>query len=354
MKSRLTGGFGFTDFRFMITAMGCVSFMLIVGCKKENIHSYRVPREVGGGVASMPQQQGDPTESFASNHDVAWTVPASWHEVETTSDMRIATFHTEIGLEVAVTAFPGDVGGLVANVNRWRGQVGLESTDEQGVEENIERLDGVDVIIVDVSGVDARLVGSVINVGDGQTWFVKATGPSETVGQLKADLIEFSNSFHVHKHDGGSAIETQAGDQAGQPSDITTSWEQPTQWRLDPNASPILMAAYFADDGARITLTSLSGDGGGVLNNINRWRGQLGLAIVASLDDQPSKDLGLGAILVDLVSPDGANRMVAGIVPLSSQSLYFKMTGTTPQVENELERFEGFIQGVAMEGRVDP
>jgi hypothetical protein len=28
--------------------------------------------------------------------------------------------------EVTVSAFPGDTGGLLANLNRWRGQIGLE------------------------------------------------------------------------------------------------------------------------------------------------------------------------------------------------------------------------------------
>ena len=32
--------------------------------------------------------------------------------------------------ELAVTHFPGDVGGDLANVNRWRQQIGLEPIDE--------------------------------------------------------------------------------------------------------------------------------------------------------------------------------------------------------------------------------
>ena len=33
--------------------------------------------------------------------------------------------------DLSITAFPGDVGGELANVNRWRGQVGLEPLSEE-------------------------------------------------------------------------------------------------------------------------------------------------------------------------------------------------------------------------------
>jgi len=350
MNWRLSDRIGSDDFRFLLVAAGCGSLVLLGGCKKEDIHSYRVPPESVSAPDPTPQQPRAPSESFSSSHDVAWTVPAAWREIETTNDMRIATFQTEFGLEVAVTAFPGDVGGLVANVNRWRGQVGLETTDAQGMAENIKRLDGVDVIIVDAIGTGSRLVGSVINVGDGKTWFVKAIGDTDTVERLKPDLIAFSASFHVHQQEGDSTQESQ-----DDPSMSTArSWQQPTQWRVDPNASPILIAGFLTQAGARITLTALANQSGGVLINLNRWRRELGLPLVAALDDQPSKDLGMGAMLIDLASPDGTNRVVAGIVPLSDQSLYFKLTGTGLQVEPELGRFEDFIKGIGLEGRVQP
>ena len=36
--------------------------------------------------------------------------------------------------DVTVSIFPNDTGGVVANVNRWRTQVGLPETDEAGVQ----------------------------------------------------------------------------------------------------------------------------------------------------------------------------------------------------------------------------
>ncbi len=356
---------GFVSFqsKLSVAGLGCV-FLLGIGCERAEIHSYRVPRETEFNV-------GEP-QSQAPAREVVWTLPPSWREVETTAQMRIATLMTESGLEVAVTAFPGDVGGLVANVNRWRGQIGLEPTDEQGVEESIERLEGFDVIVVDLTGESKRLVGTTIDVGDGNTWFVKVIGDPDSVGAVKSDLVTLSKTFHYHGadhtdhsgHDHGDgdghdhsehadepAASSPSQASSGQGSSVNSvreQWEPPAEWKTDTNASQILSAAYLADDGARITLTALGGQGGGLFDNINRWRGQVGLPAVESLKDQPMKDLGDGAIIVDLISEDGSSRIVCGVVPAGAQTLFFKLTGSKDQVDAEMERFEAFVNQVGL------
>ncbi|HMN41812.1 MAG TPA: hypothetical protein PKE29_13280, partial [Phycisphaerales bacterium] len=54
----------------------------------------------------------------------------------------------------------------------------------------------------------------------------------------------------------------------------------PANWKAEADGSGILAAAFTAENaqgGARITLASLFNDGGGLLANINRWRGQVDL-----------------------------------------------------------------------------
>jgi hypothetical protein len=51
-----------------------------------------------------------------------WTVPEGWQETPPTQ-MLISRFEVNADdgqVEITVSAFPGDVGGTVANVNRWR------------------------------------------------------------------------------------------------------------------------------------------------------------------------------------------------------------------------------------------
>jgi len=335
----------------------------MLGCKKEDIHSYRVPRqpEIEKSMVAQPSN-ASPTPS-----NVVWTIPTAWHEVETTVSMRIATFHAGSEIEISVAAFPGDVGGLLANVNRWRGQVGLDPSDEQSVDESIEEIDGSDVIVVDVTGDTVRLIGSIINIGDGKTWFVKATGESGAIEAIKADLVAFSVSFHLNQADQPNDESAQQSTQpAAQPATQpatqetiapvdgaqTIAWEQPSEWSVDPNASSILSAAYFSQSGARITLTELGGQGGGLMSNINRWRGQLGLGSIGSMSEQPVRDLGNGSLIVDLKAADGSGRIMAGIVPVGGRTLFFKLTGTVEQTDPEINRFETYIhaQGTGRQG----
>ena len=56
--------------------------------------------------------------------------------VKPPAPMRKATFGVPAGsaeADLSITAFPGDVGGELANINRWRGQVGLDAAQGRGL-----------------------------------------------------------------------------------------------------------------------------------------------------------------------------------------------------------------------------
>ena len=60
-----------------------------------------------------------------------WALPKGWTETPG-SGMRYATL-TPPGagkVEMSVVVLPGAAGGELANVNRWRGQIGLPPLDE--------------------------------------------------------------------------------------------------------------------------------------------------------------------------------------------------------------------------------
>lgn len=72
---------------------------------------------------------------------ITWTLPEGWTEGEA-SGMRYATLLIEQGGEkpLDVSVMPAG-GSILANVNRWRGQVGLDAVTQQQLEEQVERLD---------------------------------------------------------------------------------------------------------------------------------------------------------------------------------------------------------------------
>ena len=76
-------------------------------------------------------------------------LPAGW-SVGPENSMRKATWIVSgpsgSKAEIAVTVFPGSVGGLTANVNRWRGQIGLPpaSPDEIAASAKTVKVGGIE------------------------------------------------------------------------------------------------------------------------------------------------------------------------------------------------------------------
>jgi hypothetical protein len=101
--------------------------------------------------------------------------------------------------EITVSSFGGDMGGLLANVNRWRRQVSLPEVDDSqllSVTAAFSTIPG-SATLVDFPGTDAktgqpaRLVGVPLN---GQTWFYKLMGDSAVVDRQKATFLTFVQS----------------------------------------------------------------------------------------------------------------------------------------------------------------
>ncbi|MBO6513374.1 MAG: hypothetical protein JJ974_05360 [Phycisphaerales bacterium] len=341
-----------------VMIFGTILMLSVPGCDREEIHSYRIPRERSFEEAALERGLRQATQAVR-DAQVEWIAPETWTRQEASGSMRIATYQSENGIEIAVTAFPGDVGGLLANINRWRGQIGLPPTDEEGMIDDIQITDSKRVIVVDIPAEDTRLIGTLINVGDGKTWFAKAIGATAELELIKADIVQFSESFHIvedgHDHSdhaGHDHADHEGHDHAAHGSQDqggSSGWRIPKEWTPDQTLASMMLAGFTTESGARITLTALSGDGGGVLSNVNRWRGQVDLEQVDSIDDQPIKVLEDGSVVVDLLSTDKERRIVAGIMPIEGQTLFFKMTGTQEQTDPEMIRFEEFINAVAAE-----
>jgi hypothetical protein len=134
----------------------------------------------------------------ASGPGLKWTAPAGWQE-KTGVGMRKATFTISgangASAELAVTAFPGDVGGDLPNLNRWRGQLALPPITEAEFAGAVTRLqvNGLAVTLADVTGggdKPQRLLGAMVPYA-GATWFFKLTGPAALVAAEKPAFLSF-------------------------------------------------------------------------------------------------------------------------------------------------------------------
>lgn len=211
--------------RFLPT-LPLAALVILAGCKKEEITSYRVPKEAPPPASTMPNDHNhagvaraaggadsaapapaapasggasmaNTPVATASGNALAWKGPAHWQE-KPGGGMRKGTFTISGGgglAELAITAFPGDVGGEVANVNRWRGQIQLAPQSPDDVARSIQRIDanGLKIGVVEMAGTGAgatRLLGAMVPHG-GATWFFKLTGPDALVAKEKAAFMEF-------------------------------------------------------------------------------------------------------------------------------------------------------------------
>lgn len=348
----------------------------LIGCDGEHeIKSYRAPRE----PSATPAMASDaPPMPPAAASRVVWDLPEGWTTKPTTQAMRLATFDAG-GVEVAVTAFPGDVGGDLANVNRWRGQMGLAAVDEAALPGMLRSATPttsagpVKVSLINIRSTGEppqELAGAIITPGDGQTWFLKATASPDKVAAIMPAFEKLAASFRL------KAGESPASPSASMPPAAVAPALPPADAAINPHAQPkgtiearlsgfklpanwkaetidggFITAAFAAtnnDGGARITATSLLKDGGGTLANINRWRDQVGLPAAPDLASMDLKDIGPGTTMVDLAKADGTSRMISIIVPAQGSTWFFKLTGGPKGVEAERRAFEAFAREVGL------
>ena len=133
-----------------------------------------------------------------------WEVPSGWKEVPG-GQFLVAKFMlagaTNAQASVNVSMSAGDGGGLLANVNRWRSQLGLGPLTEADLAKEIQPLDlpGGKASVADITGQDAkngqeaRLLAVVIP-RSGQTWFYKLMGNAQVVQQEKEAFMKFVQS----------------------------------------------------------------------------------------------------------------------------------------------------------------
>jgi hypothetical protein len=129
-----------------------------------------------------------------------YNVPEAWEEFPPQS-IRKANFRVsdESGsAEIAVTVFPGDVGGKLANVNRWRGQIGLDLVDSEGMGQIVRptTISERDADLVTLEGATESILGGILSLND-STWFFKMQGAKGTVSNQAAAMEDFLRSVSI-------------------------------------------------------------------------------------------------------------------------------------------------------------
>ena len=128
----------------------------------------------------------------ATNAPLVWTAPAEWTP-KAASAMRKGSYSVngpEGTADLSIAAFPGDVGGNLANVNRWRGQLQLAPVSDLAGEVQPLDANGLHLLVFEGANHGTRMLG-VIAPRPGETWFFKLTGPDALVAREKPAFLAF-------------------------------------------------------------------------------------------------------------------------------------------------------------------
>ena len=375
--------------------------LLVAGCHRDTVKVYRIAKDqdqpsqqtapalpTDSPNPSLPPGHPDissssaasvPAMSRAGLPQLTWQTPDGWTEVAP-GEMRVASFKVQgpngKQADVSVIPLPGMAGTDDANVNRWRGQIGLSPLSPDELQKTAETVEagGQPAQLYDVAGQNPgsggteRILG-VIQHRDDASWFYKMTGASDLVEQQKPAFVAFLKSLNF------AAAPTQSALPPGHPSIGDTgmgalpaaagpvssegkpNWQPPAGWQ-EVAAGQFLVAKFaITGDGgatAAVNISSSAGEGGGLVSNVNRWRGQLGLAPWSDAEANQSvtaMDVAGGkASLVDLSGTDARTgqptRIVGVMVSLPNQTWFYKLMGDAKIVESQKAAFTQFVQGV--------
>ena len=145
-----------------------------------------------------------PAQAPTASHQPTWEAPAHW-ERRASTQMRIGNYAVtnDAGqtLDFSITSFPGQVGGILANVNRWLGQLGIEQTDEEGLKQYLSdrTVDEKPAKLVLAESEDQALYAAILFHKD-RSWFLKLMGDRALAQDEKENFLGLVDSFCLGDH----------------------------------------------------------------------------------------------------------------------------------------------------------
>jgi len=376
-----------------------IAVPLLCGCgSKEEIRSYTVVKEdaeltermlgailpAGGqtwyfksvGPAAAMDKNADAITGFFRTISVSpgaakpeWKTPEGWEE-QAGAGMRAATLMIPADgkpLEMSVIALPstGAPGELMDNVNRWRGQLQLPLVDERGLTTSTKELKIGDLTmtLVDLRGKFSA--GSMTAPFAGGGPFSGGARPpgnapfAPAAGQQGAPATQ-SLPQSADLSPGHPPVE--AGGPVDEPASAPFTFKAADAWQPQP-ATGMRKAAFIVKDGARsaeITVIDLLASAPSVadpLENVNRWRGEIGLepikqdqlaGIVQKLevDGKPSDYVELIPDAAQPAESQADKATIAATVSAGETIWFFKMRGDRDLVVGQRDKFKSFLESV--------
>jgi hypothetical protein len=347
----------------------------LAGCGRDDMKVYHVAKD--DSTAPPQNQIAAPEQNLPTqppSPQLQWTLPDDGWQEKTPGQMRVASF-TVTGTngeaaDVGVIPLPTS-GQEIQLVNMWREQMQLPALTNETAAETVS-VGGDSAKLFDIAS-DALLIDGQFRARilvaeltrDGTSWFFKMTGEDSFIAAQKPAFIQFLKSVNFAAPMAGTSLGNQnflvpnantvvTGGMNSNGSN-NSIWIIPADWRQLPPSQFLLAEFSIAGTNgatAEVNVAELSGEGGGLTANVNRWRGQLDLPMADETEFSKSiSTLNISnaqATLVDLSGTDSKTgkpaRLVGAIVPQNGQTWFYKLMGDETVVARQKHAFIQFIQ----------
>lgn len=156
-------------------------------------------KEIRAVQPVIPQNPTTPTAGRPT-----WDTPKHWLPGKTSS-IRVGSYLVKGDngkeLDFSITTFPGDVGGLLPNINRWLTQVELAEISDASKSTYVSdiKIDEKPAFLLTAENKQKSVYGALL-FGKSSSWFFKLIGDSELAEVEKENFLNLLNSVCFHDH----------------------------------------------------------------------------------------------------------------------------------------------------------
>ena len=352
-----------------ISLLALASIALLVGCDRKDeqaIRTYSAPKDTPAPAFASQQETANQPDQAAAR-EIQWTLPPGWKEVPNAEKMRYATIQVSAKDPATVlTVTRMGLQELGPNLRRWAGQVGLEGSDDEllksvshadvaGEQADIARFTGPGE-----AGKSQQSILAAIVPRDNESWIFKLEGPAAVVEAQGRGFEQFLHSvrFAAGPEAGAAADAGQGPHTSSADMDQSfrlAAWKTPPGWQEVPTSNDMRVISFTVGSGdqtAEVVVSRIPADQIGPLpENINRWRGQVGLGPVQdprSAGFEPATIGGQPGLMLDNIGPQGdaQKQLVVVLTFKGSDGWFVKMLGPKSTVSVQKDAFQDFIHSL--------
>ena len=334
------------------TLLHTLLFFSLVACHRQAIRVY---------IADKENDQDVVIPSPPAKITMPAKLPDGWQAIAS-SGIRKASYRVDVpgndSLDCSVISFPGSAGGLDANVNRWRGEVGLKPLESAELRASVvsSTIDKLEIFIVDLVGRERSTLGAILPLQN-ETWFFKISGSAKPISTQKQNFTRFLSTIRIDETQAAAVGKfTAAGQQAQVIDRPMITYRLPEGWQeMQPTTMRVASFSIPGKGGldADVSIIPLPGKAGTDLSSLNQWRRQLHLKEVAQIENLATRQIGnFKYKVVDISSTDALingehkARILVAYTEHAAHKWFFKMVGAESVVAREEQNFFSMIASV--------